>query len=1443
MERLSSLTASVGNSSSSRWSQARWPVALPRYGLAVVLVGAAGVLQWLLASYVPDFTGVILLTAVAITAILAGRGPGLVATGLSLAAIVVGAPSAPGWPWLAGLFAFVAGAICWTAAFHHRRCVETMDKLQARLEAYDAELRQARTDIQNRERQFQQQTHLLNLLTTIAESTRDAIMVTEAEPLDEPGPRIIYVNSAFLKMTGYSRDEVLGRSPRFLQGPQTSRESRALIRQALERREPCRVELINYAKDRTPYWVELDMAPVPGPASAAHYIIAVQRDVTARKHFEEELRKSEIRYRTLVEAVSAVTWTAPPGGSLIGPQPSWMAFTGQSAEEMANYGCTKVIHPEDLPAVVQRWENALRLGQPYESVHRIRRYDGQWRWMRTYAVPIRDEHDRITEWFGIHIDITAERNALEQLAQRERELQTLMDHVPAIIARFDRQLRHLFVNAAIEPVTGRSAREFIGKTNRELGMPPELCDYWEARMQAVFDEGRMQTGEFTFPTPDGPRHWQLKLVPEIGPDGAIETILGVTVDVTERRVAEDALRRREELLRKLTEQLPGVLYQYREWPDGHSCFPYASVGIQKIFEVSPEQVIESGDFLFEWIHPDDFVMVRTTIEASKTYLHEWHCEFRMLLPHSGLRWLEGHSKPERLADGSTLWHGYIRDITERKQAEERLRSSEQRFRTLLENIQVGVVVLDPQGQINLANPAATDILGLQHDHFLGRLVFDPSWEIVREDGKLYEPEELPFSVVLGTRQPIRDVIVGSRHQRTGQRLWLQVNGTPELADDGSVRNVILAFVDITRLKQAEQDLRLKEAAIAESINGIVVTDIEHNITYANRAFLTLWGYKPDHVIIGRNIREFWKDPQTAAIIHDQLMRSGSFRGEFLAQRRDGRTIEVQLAANLIRETEGYPTSIMLSLVDVSEQKRAESARRKAEHRQQLALSAGRMGTWDWQIGTERLIWDDRQVQIMGFSPGAFDGRLATFLSLIYMDDVPQVRQALTYAAKGHDFDGEFRIVRPDGEIRWIHGTGTLYRDETDCSWHLVGINYDVTDRKHVENRLRQTNQLLQSLSRLQQDFLLQVPAQDIFQDMLEVLLEVTQSEYGFLGQVHRDASGQPYLHTQAISDISWDETSRQLYAEKAASGMLFTNLNTLFGRVLTTGQPVISNDPQNDPRRGGLPPGHPPLDAFLGVPIHRGTEVVGMVGVANRPGGYTESILQTIQPILSTCSSLIHAYQLQQQRHAMEESLRTSLREKEAMLKEIHHRVKNNLQVISSLLNLQAERLADADSRAVFLESQNRVRAMALVHETLYGSESLAQIELPRYLERLCDSLVQTYPGSDRITIHHHVAAISLDLDRALPVGLIVSELVSNALKYAFPPPRRGRIEVVADVAEDEYIVLKVSDNGVGLPDNFQLEQSQSLGLYLVRLLAQQLRGVLTIDPGDGTTFTLRFPQ
>ncbi len=213
-------------------------------------------------------------------------------------------------------------------------------------------------------------------------------------------------------------------------------------------------------------------------------------------------------------------------------------------------------------------------------------------------------------------------------------------------------------------------------------------------------------------------------------------------------------------------------------------------------------------------------------------------------------------------------------------------------------------------------------------------------------------------------------------------------------------------------------------------------------------------------------------------------------------------------------------------------------------------------------------------------------------------------------------------------------------------------------------------------------------------------------------------------------------------------------------------------------------------------------------------------------------------------RRQADEQIRASLQEKEVLLKEIHHRVKNNLQIISSLLNLQAKYISDPQALQMFIDSQNRVKSMALIHEILFQSRDIAKIDFIEYIKTISVQLFRSYGAYSReIGLEINVKDILLDMDTAIPCGLIVTELVSNSLKYAFVDGREGAIYIELSSDQIGTLTLTVSDNGIGLPKHIDLQSMDSLGLKLVVALANQLAGTVELDRSDGTTFKITFPD
>lgn len=197
-------------------------------------------------------------------------------------------------------------------------------------------------------------------------------------------------------------------------------------------------------------------------------------------------------------------------------------------------------------------------------------------------------------------------------------------------------------------------------------------------------------------------------------------------------------------------------------------------------------------------------------------------------------------------------------------------------------------------------------------------------------------------------------------------------------------------------------------------------------------------------------------------------------------------------------------------------------------------------------------------------------------------------------------------------------------------------------QRATDKRFARNTALLEAITRVQSLFITNTPPNILFEELLSTLLSLTGSEYGFIGDILYRQDGAPYLKTRALTNIAWNEETRALYDRYASLGMEFTNLRSLFGSVLTTGKAVISNNPLADPRRCGIPAGHPPLNAFLGLPFYNGTDMVGMLGLANRWGGYDTTLIDHLQPLLATCAHILEGYRIEQRRKAVEAELRSS---------------------------------------------------------------------------------------------------------------------------------------------------------------------------------------------------------
>lgn len=325
---------------------------------------------------------------------------------------------------------------------------------------------------------------------------------------------------------------------------------------------------------------------------------------------------------------------------------------------------------------------------------------------------------------------------------------------------------------------------------------------------------------------------------------------------------------------------------------------------------------------------------------------------------------------------------------------------------------------------------------------------------------------------------------------------------------------------------------------------------------------------------------------------------------------------------------------------------------------------------------------------------------------------------------------------------------------------------------------------------------------------------------------------------------------------RAAGGALAGQVGTAYrlnqgviGQVFTTGQPFLLRDADVNE---DYEPGHAALSSELAVPIRHGGRVTCVLNLeSDRPDAFDAGDVLTAGLLADAIAlALDNARLYTEARHELaerqraEEQLRASLQEKDVLLKEVHHRVKNNLQVVSSLLSLQSRAVHDPQILSALRDSQGRVRTMGLIHERLYQSQDLSRVDFAEYMRSLVIYLFNSY-GMEPVRVSLDVqvpAGLTMGVDVAIPCGLIVNELVSNAFKHAFPGGRKGTLHVELAPAGDGTMRLLIADDGVGLPEGFDVRDTRSLGLKLVASLTGELGGRLDVASGPGTTFKITFP-
>jgi len=493
---------------------------------------------------------------------------------------------------------------------------------------------------------------------------------------------------------------------------------------------------------------------------------------------------------------------------------------------------------------------------------------------------------------------------------------------------------------------------------------------------------------------------------------------------------------------------------------------------------------------------------------------------------------------------------------------------------------------------------------------------------------------------------------------------------------------------------------------------------------------------------------------------------------------------------------------------------SEEALRESEEKYRTVVNSANDGI---AIIQDRVIQfaNPRLAEMAGYTQEEITGR--PFTDFLRREELQGVQGFYAGRMNGRDVPSKYELLlhkkNGDGLFVEVNSSVVPYRNRPA----VLIIIRDTTERKRTEK-------LKESIFRISEAAISLDSMGELFRSIHQVISDLMPAGNFYIA-----------LYDQSTDLLSFpyfvDEFDLPPGPKKPGRG--------LTEYVLRTGKPLLASPEvfAELERRGEVKSmGAPSID-WLGVPLNIDGHTIGVLVVQTYGEGvrYGEEEKNILKFVSDQVAMTVH-------RKKVEAQIKAQLQEKDVLLKEVHHRVKNNMQVISSLLNLQSRRVKDPAVFEMFKESQRRIRSMALIHERLYQSSDLSRIEFSQYLRNLTTHLFHSYQvDASRVQLKLEAEEVHLNINTAIPCGLIVNELVSNALKHGFPEGRKGELEIgLSAVPEDGY-VLKIKNDGVGFPEGLDFRKTETLGMQIINTLVEQIGGRLELSREKGTAFRLEF--
>lgn len=970
-------------------------------------------------------------------------------------------------------------------------------------------------------------------LSAILNATDESVI------LISPDATVIALNETTAKRNGSIIGNLIGQKVHNLLTPKVVENWHLYIERVTQTGEPALFQ--DQSNGR---WLRNHIYPILDVSGKVSRMAIFSRDITEQKLTQDALNESEARFHRLYESASLGIFQTNRDGKIISVNPSFARIFGYNTpDELINsvkdVAAELFVHPDRRDEIIGLLEIKPELNS-FENT--CRRKDGSTfiGWLN--VTRINDGEGQFEHMEGVIEDITQRKQTDEALLNSKLQYDKLTDNIPVGVyvlhSKADGSFLLDYVSTRMAEMMGVSVESLLtdARLVYETIYPDDRAGFAELNEEGirlkqpfnwigrVFVEGKIK--------------WMhINSSPELLGNGDI-LWHGITVDITKEKLAEDEINEAHNRLLKIASRVPGLVYQFKLHPDGTSCFPYASDGIEKIFRVSPDEVREDASKIFEKIHPDDFDSMLTSIHTSAKDLSPWKHEFRVKLAEGIIRTLLGNAMPQLETDGSVLWHGFITDVTELKQAEQALKESEIRFKNIFERNNAIMLLVEPvSGQIMDANKAAADFYGYSLQQLRAM--------------NIDEINELPGNEVKVVRQKAlqekKNYFIFNHKLANDEKRIVEIYSSPIEFPDKPVLFSIIH--DITERKKAEEKLHESEKRyrqLVETANEAILVAQGDTFKFVNSMACALTGYT-EKELVSTPFIEFVHPDDRTLVIDNYIKRlkeeifDQNYNFRFIAKGNNLRWVEM---TGVKIDWEGQPATLNFAS-DITTRKKAEEALIESERHANALIGAipdlifimNRQGIFlDYKADIKDLSYQKELIigkHIHEIMPASFAGLIDKKIQLTLQNrDIQKFEYELEIPERGL-IDFEARMLP--------YGT-----DE------IVAIVRDVTERKKAEEEIKLKNKDLIKAN-AEKDKFFSIIAHDLrgpiggfmglTEKMAESMSEMTLDELQNIARVMKNSSSNIYSLLGNL--LEWSRMQRGLTTFEPVSFILMSKIHDI----------------------------------------------------------------------------------------------------------------------------------------------------------------------------------------------------------------------------------------------------------------------------------------------------------